>query len=169
MDRFERDFENLDVHTATMERTMDGTTVLNAPKSQVDALISEAADKAGYVFWLFKVFFLKSNALDYFTWTWTNLDEFCKFLMMLKDLADFIDFCFCSGKLNPTFFSKKLIDSRFYHYSPFEKSTRFIHSFFRIELNQELPSNVPATLPASTTSVADDSDLTQRLAALRNM
>lgn len=50
MDRFERDFENLDVHTATMERTMDGTTVLNAPKSQVDALIAEAADKAGYVF-----------------------------------------------------------------------------------------------------------------------
>ncbi|VDM63375.1 unnamed protein product [Angiostrongylus costaricensis] len=47
MDRFERDFENLDVHTATMERTMDGTTVLNAPKSQVDALIAEAADKAG--------------------------------------------------------------------------------------------------------------------------
>ena len=47
MDRFERDFENLDVHTATMERTMDGTTVLNAPKSQVDALIQEAADKAG--------------------------------------------------------------------------------------------------------------------------
>ena len=57
MDRFERDFENLDVHTATMERTMDGTTVLNAPKSQVDALISEAADKAGYVFWLFKEIF----------------------------------------------------------------------------------------------------------------
>ena len=49
MDRFERDFENLDVHTATMERTMDGTTVLNAPKSQVDALIQEAADQAGYV------------------------------------------------------------------------------------------------------------------------
>ena len=49
MDRFERDFENLDVHTATMERTMDGTTVLNAPKGQVEALIQEAADKAGYV------------------------------------------------------------------------------------------------------------------------
>ncbi|GMR54984.1 hypothetical protein PMAYCL1PPCAC_25179, partial [Pristionchus mayeri] len=47
MDRFERDFENLDVHTAAMERTMDGTTVLNAPRGQVDALIQEAADKAG--------------------------------------------------------------------------------------------------------------------------
>ncbi|KJH47176.1 SNF7 family protein [Dictyocaulus viviparus] len=85
MDRFERDFENLDVHTATMERTMDGTTVLNAPKSQVDALIAEAADKAG------------------------------------------------------------------------------------IELNAELPSNVPSTVPTAAPSVADNSDLTQRLAALRNM
>uniref|UniRef100_A0A183G4E6 Charged multivesicular body protein 1b n=1 Tax=Heligmosomoides polygyrus TaxID=6339 RepID=A0A183G4E6_HELPZ len=85
MDRFERDFENLDVHTATMERTMDGTTVLNAPKSQVDALIAEAADKAG------------------------------------------------------------------------------------IELNHELPSNVPTTVPSGAQSVADDTDLTQRLAALRNM
>ncbi|KAE9414037.1 hypothetical protein Angca_002624, partial [Angiostrongylus cantonensis] len=85
MDRFERDFENLDVHTATMERTMDGTTVLNAPKSQVDALIAEAADKAG------------------------------------------------------------------------------------IELNASLPSNVPSTVPTAAPSVADDSDLTQRLAALRNM
>lgn len=53
MDRFERDFENLDVHTATMERTMDGTTVLNAPQQQVDQLIAEAADKAGYVLVIF--------------------------------------------------------------------------------------------------------------------
>ncbi|CAI5439085.1 unnamed protein product [Caenorhabditis angaria] len=84
MDRFERDFEDLDVHTKTMERTMDGTTVLNAPKSQVDALISEAADKAG------------------------------------------------------------------------------------IELNQELPANVPTSLPATSQNVSEDADLTQRLAALRN-
>ncbi|KAF8367830.1 did-2, partial [Pristionchus pacificus] len=83
MDRFERDFENLDVHTATMERTMDGTTVLNAPKGQVEALIQEAADKAG------------------------------------------------------------------------------------IDLNAELPQANTA-LPAATASVAEDADLTQRLAALRN-
>ncbi|CAB3408305.1 unnamed protein product [Caenorhabditis bovis] len=85
MDRFERDFEDLDVTTKTMEKTMDGTTVLNAPKSQVDALIAEAADKAG------------------------------------------------------------------------------------IELNQELPGNVPTSVPASSQSVSEDTDLTSRLAALRNM
>ncbi|CAJ0946674.1 unnamed protein product, partial [Mesorhabditis belari] len=87
MDRFERDFENLDVHTATMERTMDGTTVLTAPKSQVDSLIQEAADKAG------------------------------------------------------------------------------------IELNAELPQSVPTAAPSlpSSASVAENDELTQRLAALRNL
>ncbi|VDP29753.1 unnamed protein product [Heligmosomoides polygyrus] len=47
MDRFERDFENLDVRTSTMERTMDGATVLSVPKPNVDALIAEAAGKTG--------------------------------------------------------------------------------------------------------------------------
>jgi len=47
MDRFEKDFENLDVQSATMEGAMSSTTTLNAPKAQVDALIKVAADKAG--------------------------------------------------------------------------------------------------------------------------
>lgn len=47
MDRFERDFENLDVQSATMEGSMNATTTLNAPQHQVDALIQEAADQAG--------------------------------------------------------------------------------------------------------------------------
>jgi charged multivesicular body protein 1 len=47
MDRFERDFENLDVQSATMESSMNATTTLNAPKEQVDSLIQEAADLAG--------------------------------------------------------------------------------------------------------------------------
>lgn len=50
MDRFEKDFENLDVQSATMEGSMTATTTLNAPQAQVNALIQEAADKAGYVF-----------------------------------------------------------------------------------------------------------------------
>ncbi|CAI4225205.1 unnamed protein product [Auanema sp. JU1783] len=84
MDRFERDFENLDVQSATMENTMVGSTVMNAPQSQIDALISEAADKAG------------------------------------------------------------------------------------IEINAELPAVVPTALPTGPQSVAEDQELTQRLAALRN-
>ncbi|KAI6182655.1 hypothetical protein M3Y97_00404200 [Aphelenchoides bicaudatus] len=47
MDRFEKDFEDLDVQSATMEGSMNATTTLNAPQYQVDALIAEAADKAG--------------------------------------------------------------------------------------------------------------------------
>lgn len=49
MDRFEKDFEDLDVQSATMEGSMNATTTLSAPQHQVDALIQEAADKAGYV------------------------------------------------------------------------------------------------------------------------
>ena len=49
MDRFEKDFEDLDVQSATMEGSMNATTTLNAPRHEVDALIQEAADKAGFV------------------------------------------------------------------------------------------------------------------------
>jgi charged multivesicular body protein 1 len=53
MDRFEKDFEDLDVQSATMEGSMNAATTLNAPQYQVDALIQEAADKAGYVLFIF--------------------------------------------------------------------------------------------------------------------
>ena len=33
MDRFEKDFENLDVQSASMENAMSATTTLNAPLS----------------------------------------------------------------------------------------------------------------------------------------
>lgn len=47
MDRFEKDFENLDVQSASMENAMSATTTLNAPQSQVDALMQQVADEAG--------------------------------------------------------------------------------------------------------------------------
>jgi charged multivesicular body protein 1 len=47
MDRFEKDFEDLDVQAATMEGSMSSSTTLTVPQGQVDALIQEAADKAG--------------------------------------------------------------------------------------------------------------------------
>ncbi len=47
MDRFERDFENLDLQSATLEGSMSATTTLNAPQSQVDALMMQVADEAG--------------------------------------------------------------------------------------------------------------------------
>lgn len=50
MDRFEKDFENLDVQSATMEDSMNATTTLNVPQNEVDLLIKESAEKAGYFF-----------------------------------------------------------------------------------------------------------------------
>lgn len=47
MDKFERQFETLDVQTAQMEDTMSSTTTLTTPQGQVDNLMKEMADEAG--------------------------------------------------------------------------------------------------------------------------
>ncbi|VDN33333.1 unnamed protein product [Dibothriocephalus latus] len=47
MDKFEREFENLDVQSQVMEGTMSNTTTLSTPTGDVDALMKEAADEAG--------------------------------------------------------------------------------------------------------------------------
>ncbi|XP_037124974.1 charged multivesicular body protein 1b [Syngnathus acus] len=47
MDKFERQFETLDVQTAQMEDTMSSSTTLTTPQTQVDSLLHELADEAG--------------------------------------------------------------------------------------------------------------------------
>ncbi|XP_034034616.1 charged multivesicular body protein 1b [Thalassophryne amazonica] len=47
MDKFEHQFETLDVQTAQMEDTMSNTTTLTTPQNQVDSLMREMADEAG--------------------------------------------------------------------------------------------------------------------------
>jgi charged multivesicular body protein 1 len=47
MDRFEQQFENLDVQTNMMESTMQGTTTQFVPENDVNALMQEQADEAG--------------------------------------------------------------------------------------------------------------------------
>lgn len=47
MDRFEREFENLDVQSQVMESTMSASSTLTAPQGQVDSLMQEVADEAG--------------------------------------------------------------------------------------------------------------------------
>ncbi|XP_062380458.1 charged multivesicular body protein 1B1 [Sardina pilchardus] len=47
MDKFEHQFETLDVQTAQMEDTMGNTTTLTTPQSEVDLLMHEMADEAG--------------------------------------------------------------------------------------------------------------------------
>ena len=49
MDRFETQFENLDVQSQVMENTMMASSTLTTPQGEVDSLMSQAADEAGYV------------------------------------------------------------------------------------------------------------------------
>lgn len=47
MDKFEHQFETLDVQTQQMEDTMSSTTTLTTPQNQVDMLLQEMADESG--------------------------------------------------------------------------------------------------------------------------
>ena len=47
MERFETQFENLDVQSQVMESTMSNTSTLTTPQADVDNLMQEVADEAG--------------------------------------------------------------------------------------------------------------------------
>ncbi|XP_050729898.1 charged multivesicular body protein 1a-like [Eriocheir sinensis] len=47
MDKFESQFEDLDVRTSVLEDSMGAATTLSTPKESVDALIQQVADEAG--------------------------------------------------------------------------------------------------------------------------
>merc|ERR1719346_311913 len=47
MDRFEKDFEDLDVQTSVMEGAMNQTTATNVPQDAVEQLMKQQADEAG--------------------------------------------------------------------------------------------------------------------------
>merc|ERR1712007_248493 len=47
MDKFEKDFEDLDVQTSVMEGAMNQTTATNVPQDAVEGLMKQAADEAG--------------------------------------------------------------------------------------------------------------------------
>ncbi|PIK59028.1 putative charged multivesicular body protein 1a-like isoform X2 [Apostichopus japonicus] len=47
MEKFESQFEDLDVHTQVMESSMGAATTLSTPTDQVDQLIKEVADENG--------------------------------------------------------------------------------------------------------------------------
>lgn len=47
MDRFEKDFEDLDVQSAAMDNAMSSTTTVTAPQGEVDSLMAQVADEAG--------------------------------------------------------------------------------------------------------------------------
>lgn len=47
MDKFEKDFEDLDVQTSVMEGAMNQTTATNVPQDAVETLMKQTADEAG--------------------------------------------------------------------------------------------------------------------------
>merc|ERR1711874_645565 len=47
MDKFEKDFEDLDVQTSVMEGAMSQTTATNVPQDAVEQLMKQQADEAG--------------------------------------------------------------------------------------------------------------------------
>lgn len=50
MDKFEQQFEDLDVQTEYMENSMGNTAALTTPQDQVDDLISQVAEENGLEF-----------------------------------------------------------------------------------------------------------------------
>lgn len=47
MDRFEQQFESLDVQTNVMSDAMQSTTTMTSPQNEVDQLMQQVADEAG--------------------------------------------------------------------------------------------------------------------------
>jgi charged multivesicular body protein 1 len=47
MDKFEQQFEDLDVQSNVMESTMNSTVTTSVPQNDVDALMMRVADEAG--------------------------------------------------------------------------------------------------------------------------
>jgi charged multivesicular body protein 1 len=47
MDRFEQQFEDLDVQSSVMDNTMSSTVTTSVPQNDVDALMLRVADEAG--------------------------------------------------------------------------------------------------------------------------
>ena len=46
MDKFESQFQDLDVQTSYMEETMSNTTAVSTPQDEVDALMKQTAEEA---------------------------------------------------------------------------------------------------------------------------
>lgn len=49
MEKFESQFEDLDVQSSVMENTMSDTTTTSVPQGDVDNLLQQVADEAGYI------------------------------------------------------------------------------------------------------------------------
>lgn len=53
MDKFENQFEDLDVQSSYMDNTMSQSTTTAVPQGDVENLLQQVADEAGYVIFIF--------------------------------------------------------------------------------------------------------------------
>ena len=54
MDKFEKQIEDLDVQSSCMDTAMSQTTTTNVPQNDVDFLMQQVADEAGYFYNFFE-------------------------------------------------------------------------------------------------------------------
>lgn len=59
MDTFEKQFEDLDVQSSYMENTMSQTTTTAVPQGDVDALLTQVADEAGYAIFAIRLILIR--------------------------------------------------------------------------------------------------------------
>ncbi len=58
MEKFEQQFEDLDVQTAVMDGAMHSTTAGTMPEGQIESLMAEVADEHGFAEFFFFFFAL---------------------------------------------------------------------------------------------------------------
>ena len=56
MDKFEKQFEDLDVQSSCMDTAISQTTTTNVPQNDVDFLMQQVADEAGYFYNFYNFF-----------------------------------------------------------------------------------------------------------------
>lgn len=67
MDKFESQFEDLDVQSSYMDNTMSQTVTTSIPQADVDNLMLQVADEAGFVFFIGDIFLIFLNTTLIFT------------------------------------------------------------------------------------------------------
>lgn len=75
MDKFESQFEDLDVQSSYMENAMSQTTTTTVPQGDVDNLLQQVADEAGYVFLYFNQ--CRGRTCVYFFFTFSSIEFRC--------------------------------------------------------------------------------------------
>lgn len=96
MDKFEQQFEDLGVQTDVLENTMGQTTTTLIPQNDVDSLMQQVADEAGYVFHIILNLFFDANISKKLNFNLLqNKFNFVKYVYYTFQYLHLIFFLFC--------------------------------------------------------------------------